>query len=124
MAKFVPQEELSLVDQARVRREKLAQLQSEGKDPFLRTRFVFDTKSAQIRDDFEALEGKNVAVAGRIMSKRGMGKVLFCDLQDDTGRIQLYLTEISPEGVSDGASHWESYNKHDNLGHGFPPLNI
>ena len=91
MAKFVPQEELSLVDQARVRREKLAQLQSEGKDPFLRTRFVFDTKSAQIRDDFEALEGKNVAVAGRIMSKRGMGKVLFCDLQDDTGRIQLYL---------------------------------
>ena len=91
MAKFVPQEELSLVDQARVRREKLAQLQSEGKDPFLRTRFVFDSKSAQIRDDFEALEGKNVAVAGRIMSKRGMGKVLFCDLQDDTGRIQLYL---------------------------------
>ncbi len=91
MAKFVPQEELSLVDQARVRREKLAQLQSEGKDPFLRTRFAFDTKSAQIRDGFEALEGKNVAVAGRIMSKRGMGKVLFCDLQDDTGRIQLYL---------------------------------
>ena len=91
MAKFVPQEELSLVDQVRIRREKLAQLQAEGKDPFVQTRFVSDTTSAKIKEDFEAMEGKPVSIAGRLMSKRGMGKVMFCDLQDADGRIQLYL---------------------------------
>ncbi len=91
MAKFVPQQELSLVDQVRIRREKLAQLQQDGKNPFAQTRFAFDTTSAQIRDGFETLEGKTVSVAGRLMSKRGMGKVIFCDLQDNEGRIQLYL---------------------------------
>ncbi len=91
MAKFVPQEELSLVDQVRIRREKLAQLQSEGNDPFQQTKFAFDTNSAQIKDEFDAMEGRNVAVAGRLMSKRGMGKVMFCDLQDNAGRIQIYL---------------------------------
>ncbi len=99
MAKFVPQEELSLVDQVKIRREKLAQLQQEGKNPFEQTRFVFDTNSAEIKEDFEEMEGKNVSVAGRLMSKRGMGKVIFCDLQDNAGRIQLYLKfdEMSPE---------------------------
>ncbi len=91
MAKFVPQEELSLVDQVRIRREKLAQLQSEGNDPFQQTKFAFDTNTNEIKDNFDAMEGKNVAVAGRLMSKRGMGKVMFCDLQDNVGRIQLYL---------------------------------
>lgn len=91
MAKFVPQEELSLVDQARIRREKLAQLQQEGKDPFKQTRYPFDTTTAQIRDGFDDMEGQTVHVAGRLMSKRGMGKVIFCDLQDNFGRIQLYL---------------------------------
>ena len=91
MAKFVPQEELSLVDQVRIRREKLAQLQAEGKDPFVQTRFVSDTTSAEVKDNFDAMEGKEIAIAGRLMSKRGMGKVMFCDLQDAAGRIQLYL---------------------------------
>ena len=91
MAKFVPQEELSLVDQVRIRREKLAQLREAGQDPFERTSFAFDTYSTDIKDNFEALEGKNVAVAGRLMSKRGMGKVIFGDLMDEKGRIQLYL---------------------------------
>ena len=91
MAKFVPQEELSLVDQVRFRREKLAQLQAEGKDPFCQTRFVSDTTASEIKEQFEAMEGKAVSLAGRLMSKRGMGKVIFCDLQDATGRIQLYL---------------------------------
>jgi len=91
MAKFVPQEELSLLDQVKIRREKLAQLQSEGKDPFVQTKFAFNSNSAEIRDHFEEMEGKNVSISGRLMSKRGMGKVMFCDLQDQQGRIQLYL---------------------------------
>ena len=91
MAKFVPQEELSLTDQVRIRREKLAQLREEGRDPFRQTSFEIDTTSAEIKNDFEALEGKSVSLAGRIMTKRGMGKVIFCDLQDAAGRIQLYV---------------------------------
>ena len=91
MAKFVPQEELSLTDQVRIRREKLAQLREEGHDPFRQTSFEIDTTSAEIKNDFEALEGKTVSLAGRIMTKRGMGKVIFCDLQDAAGRIQLYV---------------------------------
>ncbi|MBQ3216411.1 MAG: lysine--tRNA ligase [Oscillospiraceae bacterium] len=91
MAKYVPQEELSLVDQVKIRREKLSQLQAEGKDPFVQTRYVSDTTSAKIKDLFDELEGKPVSIAGRLMSKRGMGKVMFCDLQDACGRIQLYL---------------------------------
>ena len=91
MAKFVPQEEMSLLDQVQVRRDKLAALQAEGKDPFQITKFDFNTDSAAIKADYAAFEGKVVRVAGRLMSKRGMGKVLFCDLQDATGRIQLFV---------------------------------
>ena len=91
MAKYVPQEEISLVDQVRFRREKLAQLQAEGKDPFCQTRFVSDTTAAEIKEKFDDMEGKNVSIAGRLMSRRGMGKVMFCDLQDASGRVQIYL---------------------------------
>ena len=91
MAKFVPPEELSLTDQVRIRREKLAQLREEGRDPFRQTSFEIDATSAEIKNDFETLEGKTVSLAGRIMTKRGMGKVIFCDLQDAAGRIQLYV---------------------------------
>ena len=69
--------EVSYGDQVRIRREKLAQLQQEGHDPFQLTRFVADTTSAAIKENFEAMEGKPVTVAGRLMSKRGMGKVSF-----------------------------------------------
>ena len=91
MAKFVPQEEMSLLDQVQVRRDKLAALQAEGCDPFQITKFDFNANSAQIKGDYAAFEGKVVRVAGRLMSKRGMGKVLFCDLQDNAGRIQLFV---------------------------------
>ena len=91
MAKFVPQEELSLSDQMKVRREKLNDLRSQGLDPFVQTKFDVTTTSAQIKDHFEEMEGKTVSLAGRLMSKRGMGKVVFCDLQDNAGRIQLYV---------------------------------
>ena len=82
MAKFVPQPELSLNDQMQIRREKLAALQAEGRDPFVQTKFDFNADSAAIKADYEAFEGKTVKVAGRLMSKRGQGKVMFCDLQD------------------------------------------
>ena len=91
MAKFVPQQELSLNDQMQIRREKLAALQAEGRDPFQQTRFDFDADSAAIKGDYASFEGKTVRVAGRLMSKRGQGKVMFCDLQDSTGRIQIFV---------------------------------
>ena len=82
--------QVSLGDQIKVRREKLAQLQAEGMDPFAITRFVSTTTAQEIKEHFDEMEGKSVSIAGRLMSKRGMGKVSFCDLQDKTGRIQLY----------------------------------
>ncbi len=91
MAKFVPQQELSLNDQMQIRREKLAALQAEGRDPFVQTKFDWNAGSAAIKADYEAFEGKTVRVAGRLMSKRGQGKVMFCDLQDSTGRIQIFV---------------------------------
>ena len=91
MAKFVPQQELSLNDQMQIRREKLAALQAEGRDPFVQTKFDFNADSAAIKADYDAYEGKTVRVAGRLMSKRGQGKVMFCDLQDSTGKIQIFV---------------------------------
>ena len=91
MAKFVPQAEMPLSDQVRVRREKLDNLRAEGFDPFVQTRFEVTSDSAAIKANYEAMEGQSVRLAGRLMSKRGMGKVSFCDLQDSTGRIQLYV---------------------------------
>ena len=79
--------------ETKVRRDKLAALQADGLDPFQITRFDWDATSAQIKDNFDAMEGKHVRVAGRLMSKRGMGKVSFCDLQDRDGRIQLYARQ-------------------------------
>ena len=86
-----PEQELS--EQRRVRREKLAALQAAGEDPFQQTRFDWDATSAQIKEHFDQMEGRAVKVAGRLMSKRGMGKVSFCDLQDRDGRIQLYARQ-------------------------------
>ena len=74
MAKFVPQPELSLNDQMQIRREKLAALQAEGRDPFVQTKFDFNADSAAIKADYEAFEGKTVKVAGRLMSKRGQAR--------------------------------------------------
>ena len=91
MAKNTQQPKLSMVDQVRIRREKLAQLQQEGQNPFAQTKFEFTSNSAEIRKNFEQMEGKEVSVSGRLMTKRGMGKVMFCDLQDAAGRIQIYL---------------------------------
>ena len=91
MAKFIPQSEMPMVDQVRVRHEKLQALQQEGRDPFQITRFDVTHHTQDVRDHFDALEEQSVRLAGRIMSKRGMGKAIFSDLQDRTGRVQLYL---------------------------------
>ena len=99
MGKFVPASEMSLSDQMLIRREKLAQLQADGFNPFAETKYDIDTFSKDIRDKFEEMEGKSVSLAGRIMSKRGMGKVMFCDLQDIRGRIQLYVRLDEMESV-------------------------
>ena len=82
------QQDLSQILQ--VRREKLKALQDEGHDPFHITKYDVTHHAQEIKDSFDVLEGTEVHVAGRLMSKRGMGKVSFCDLQDKSGRIQIY----------------------------------
>ena len=77
-------------DLLKVRRDKLKELQENGSDPFQITHYTVNNDSANIKNNFGALEGQAVSIAGRLMSKRGMGKVSFCDLQDKSGRIQLY----------------------------------
>ena len=83
-------EQPSLSQLLQIRRDKLKELQEGGSDPFQITRYAVDNDSANIKENFDALEGSRVSLAGRLMSKRGMGKVSFCDLQDKSGRIQLY----------------------------------
>ena len=85
------QEEQSLSELLQIRRDKLKELQDAGQDPFRQTRYSVSAHSQEIKDNFETMEGKTVSVAGRLMSKRGMGKAMFCDLQDGQGRIQLYV---------------------------------
>ena len=87
--------ERELNDILRVRREKLAELQSEGRDPFKITKYDRTHSSADVKNDFDALEGKTVSVAGRIMSKRVMGKASFCHIQDLNGSIQCYVCRDS-----------------------------
>ena len=84
-----PEQELSEILQ--VRRDKLKALQQEGRDPFEQTKFVRSAYSDNIKADYEAFDGKTVQVAGRIMSKRGMGKAIFCHIKDDRGQLQLYI---------------------------------
>ena len=75
----------------KVRREKFADLQASGKDPFQITKYDVDAHSQEIKDNFETMEGKKVSIAGRIMSKRVMGKASFCNVQDLQGNIQSYV---------------------------------
>lgn len=83
--------ELNLNEMLVMRREKLNELIKKGKDPFLVEKFDYTHHSEAIKEDFEKLEGKKVSVAGRVMSRRGHGKVNFIDLQDSSGRIQIFV---------------------------------
>ena len=73
-----------------IRRDKLKALQDAGMNPFEITRYDVTHHAQEVKDNFDALEGQTVSLGGRLMSKRGMGKVSFCDLQDKSGRIQIY----------------------------------
>ena len=85
------QEEPPLSELLQIRRDKLTALRGQGQDPFVITKFQVTHHSDEVKDRFEELEGQTVRLAGRLMSKRGMGKAVFSDLQDGAGRIQLYV---------------------------------
>ncbi len=89
------QPEVDLGEQQRIRQEKLKALQEEGKDPFVITKYDQTHHSADVKENFEELEGKTVRVAGRMMSKRVMGKASFCNIQDLKGNIQSYVARDS-----------------------------
>ncbi len=101
-----PEQELSEILQ--IRRDKLAALQQEGRDPFTMTKFTRTAWSEEIKADYDAFADKTIFVAGRIMSKRGMGKVIFCHIKDDRGQIQLY---IRADAVS--AQEFADFRKYD-----------
>ena len=101
-------EELSLSEILQIRRDKLAALQAAGKDPFEIVKFERDIGCGEISGRFEELEGKNVTIAGRLMSKRGMGKASFCDLRDMSGKMQIYVR------IDDiGEESYEEFRKYD-----------
>lgn len=91
-----------------IRREKLIKLQEEDNNPFQIIRYVVDNDSVNIKEHFDALEGSRVSIAGLLMSKRGMGKVSFCDLQDKSGHIQLYAQKDEME-----EDEYERFKKYD-----------
>ena len=97
------EEEERLHEQVKVRRDKLAALCEAGKNPYEITKYDWDTKNQEIRDNFEELEGKTVRIAGRMMSRRVMGKASFMDLLDSTGRLQVYVRrdDVGEEDYAD-----------------------
>ena len=106
--------EVNINELLKVRRDKLAELQAAGKDPFKITKFDVTHHSLEIKNNFDALEGKEVTVAGRMMSKRIMGKASFCNLQDLEGSIQSYVARdnIGEESYAD----FKKYDVGDILG--------
>ena len=101
-------QELNVADVFRVRREKLAALCEEGNNPFEKVKYDFDTYTSEIHADFENYEEKEVKIAGRIMSRRDMGKANFIDVADGKGRIQCYIR------INDiGEEAFEQYKKWD-----------
>ena len=92
----------------KIRRDKLAELQADGKDPFQITKFDVTHHSQEVKDQFENLEGKSVVLAGRMMSKRVMGKASFCNIQDLQGNIQSYVARDSI-----GEEEYKAFKKMD-----------
>jgi lysyl-tRNA synthetase class 2 len=97
-----------LQEQQRIRREKLRQLQTEGRDPFLHVKYPVTAHSREIHEGFESLEGQTASIAGRLMTKRIMGKASFSDIQDKYGRTQVYVRR---DGV--GEESYEAYKDFD-----------
>ncbi len=101
----------ALIEQARIRREKLKKLVEEGHDPYRITKFSVTAHSAQVKEDFAALEGQEVRVAGRLMSRRVMGKASFSHLRDGEGDLQIYVTRQDV-----GEEKYMSYKKDFDIG--------
>lgn len=100
---IVMSEEQELSELLQIRFDKLKKLQDEGRDPFKITKYNRTAYSTDILSDYEAMENKDVSLAGRIMAKRGMGKAIFADIMDDKGRIQIYvrLNDVGEESFAD-----------------------
>lgn len=104
-------EEEQLIEQARIRREKLAKLVSEGKNPYEQVKYPVDVDSQTLKDNFETYEGKTVTMAGRMMSRRIMGKASFSHIADRSGSIQIYVTRQDI-----GEENYMSYKKDYDIG--------
>ena len=104
-------EEEQLIEQARIRREKLTKLISEGKNPYEKVKYPVDAHSEEIKNNFEAFEGKTVTMAGRMMSRRIMGKASFSHIADKSGSIQIYVTRQDI-----GEENYASYKKDYDIG--------
>ena len=109
------EQEKELAEQARIRREKLQKLADENKDPFVKVKYEVTARSTYIRENFASLENKEVSIAGRLMSRRIMGKASFCHLQDDNGLIQIYVRR-DDVGEEDYASFKKDYDLGDIVG--------
>ncbi len=103
-----PAEEVNLGDLLAVRRQKLSDLQAEGKDPFVITKYDVTHHSTDVKENYAELEGKDVSIAGRLMSKRVMGKASFCNVQDLPGSIQCYVARDSI-----GVEEYQGFKKFD-----------
>ena len=104
-------EEEQLIEQARIRREKLAKLVAEGKNPYEQVKYPVDADSETIKNNYEAFEGKTVVMAGRMMSRRIMGKASFSHIADKSGSIQIYVTRQDI-----GEENYTSYKKDYDIG--------
>ncbi len=104
-------EEEQLIEQARIRREKLAKLVAEGKNPYEQVKYPVDVDSVTVKANFEAYEGKTVTMAGRMMSRRIMGKASFSHIADRSGNIQIYVTRQDI-----GEENYTSYKKDYDIG--------
>ena len=104
-----------LAEQARIRREKLAKLTAEGNNPYLKTLYAVDANSSYIKSHFEELEGKTVSIAGRLMSRRIMGKASFSHVSDRDGLIQIYVKR-DDVGEEDYMSYKKDYDIGDIVG--------
>ena len=109
------EEQAQLIEQAQIRREKLAKLTAEGKNPYEKTKYGVTANSQSVKDGFDTLEGKEVSIAGRLMSRRIMGKASFCHVSDREGLIQIYVRR-DDVGEEDYASFKKDYDIGDIVG--------
>lgn len=114
-ANTAQEEEINLAEQAQIRRDKLSKLCEEGKNPFVKVKWEVTARSEEIKNNFDSLEGKEVCIAGRLMSRRIMGKASFAHIQDGDGLIQVYVRR-DDVGEEDYLSFKKDYDLGDVVG--------